>query len=330
MRSIYIIIFACLSCLACSAQEQKEKKLLLVAKHPIVHYERMVAKLNMYEEFSFVRPLKISSTNGATIISWIHFDPICDFYETHRGGFLNRQLAINFLRGRLDENPLALYDVLITGDTLCVLVRNELNLINFNSGELISKSQIPINDNAGFHNDVLYTTTSGKILSTYSLNGKLITKREFAMYDLSGEIYFHSANAFVFDDVENSITSISLDSLSTTHPRMIMRIPANLYLMDVNDEYFVCGNKNVDNSAVKTNELTFISRSSITSIKRVTLDTAVLNDLVLNKPILKENVDGAPEPVSKPYWRICSDQDDYFITFQANREMLLYKFQLDK
>lgn len=61
----------------------------------------------------------------------------------------------------------------------------------------------------------------------------------------------------------------------------------------------------------------------------VKLDPSVINDSIMDKTILKGNVDGAPEPEFQPYWRICGVNDTYYILVQSKHKLYLYSFKVN-
>jgi hypothetical protein len=322
-----VLLFAFVS--SC-AQSPSETKLRLIKNTEIKQYETMLEYSQDYESLSYLREIKLSEDNKG-VLTYTSIDPPCSFYNTNQKQFINSEKFNEWLNEYTNKSGRKPYNIEthLYNDTLCVVSGDELFILNFKNFELLQKSEVPINDGLYFYKSKEYTNRTNKQLSIHSLTGTLVRQIEYPRQTLSDYMFFANDNMYVYNDYTNEVGYCSLDSLdSFAVKRRKLQLQDDLHLMYVSDKYFVCGYKNVNSVPVKSNELVFISLADPNEKMSVRLDPSVINDSIMDKTIVKGNVDGAPEPEFQPYWRICGVGDTYYILVQSQHKLYLYSFKV--
>jgi hypothetical protein len=327
MRQFRLLILVCLALPACS-QDEETTKLSFIKENSISSEQDMLTSIGIYQQFSFVREPAIASTGMCVLLN---FDRACDFYDLAKGSFVVKpKISADLAKvlATFDGGSLNLYTASINNDTLSVGIDNDVLVFNFKKEQLLKRFSLPVDDGRFFYESQIFSVSSGNILRAYSFTAELLLEKTFPKWSLDGEIYLNDRKMFVFSDA-NEIKFLNLDSISISKSlTKILDLPKHLYLMGVTKDYFICANKNVNNLPAETNRLTLISRSDLSKKRFLEFDSDVLNDNKLDVNVLKSNVDGAPEPDLKPYWRIGCNGDDCLLSFQYSHKIFLYRFSL--
>jgi hypothetical protein len=328
MRVSFVVTIVVLMCSCIKSTSQT--KVSLIAESPISQYQNILNSLNDYESLSLLRQIEICKGKNDGILSYQTFNPYFDFYDTKKQTIINSSKLTKSLESAFGRNVANdIYGVHLYNDTLCVVANQTLGLFNFKDFQLLTQNKIQTNDGLYFSESNIYTNSTDKLLSIYSLNGKLIKQIEFPRETLAGYIFFANDNMFLYNDYTNEIVFCSLDSLhSLVTRKQKLQLEKNLHLMYVSDKYFVCGYKNRNSAPVKSNELVFISLDYPHEKMIVNLDSAVINDKIMDRTVVKGNIDGAPVPEFQPYWRVCGAKDTYYILIQSKQKVYLYSFNI--
>lgn len=330
-RNLICFLVLILNC-AC-AQPSKDRDLTLIYKNSINDYKSMVSYLEMYEKVPLLRQLNFGQgKNNNTLVS-INFNPYLNLFDVNKKtslelGQINKSVAA-FIKMK-SINTAAISTAHLYNDTLCLAIDN--NIITYSISRLseLGQSKIRANDGLYFYKSKIYTNTANQILSIYSLDGSLIEEIDFPRETLANYLYFINDKIFSYNDYANEISFTRIDSIRdfSTEKRKF-KIQDNLQLMFISDKYFICGYKNVNSKPTNSNQLVYINQNNPKETVVVNLDESIIGDKIIDTEIIKQGIDGAPEPEFRPYWRICGKGNTYYILFQASQALYLYSFELD-